>query len=78
MTDDVVIIEDPDGPRILTGAIAYAVLTRDGRLSSGHMNNVNPRVWAHALQYIVDKLIAEADERHVPPIDPANYPTHHD
>ena len=78
MTDDgtVIIDDDHDGPLILTGAVAYVVLTRDGVMSNGHRSNVNPRVWANALQYIIEELIAEADTRHVPPIDPGHYPRH--
>ena len=79
MSDDgTVIIEDSghDGPLILTGAVAYVVLTADGVLSNGHQSNVNPRVWAHALAYVIEECIDDADARGIPPLDPSQYPRH--
>lgn len=71
---NVILDAEGEAPHVFTDVVGYAFLDADGHLSDGRHGAVNPRVFAHALQYVVDECNAEADRRGIPPLDESIYP----
>jgi hypothetical protein len=77
MTRATILVDTPgEPPEVHAGVIAYVLIDDTGHLDVHHAGNANPRVIAHALAYAIRDLIDEADDRHVPPLNPAHYPRH--